>query len=454
MYKLTVKDIVEATGGVLLCGDETTEIGGMSTDSRQIEAGGLYVPVIGERVDGHRFIESALQKGAATLTSEHTGVVVSDKPFIYVSDTVKAMQAIGAFVRTKFKKPVIGVTGSVGKTTTRQMIATALSGCIAVYQTQGNKNSQVGVPYTLRDIDETTEAAVIEMGISEEGQMEILSELVKPDICVVTMIGVAHIEFLKTQENIRKEKLSITSHMNPDGVLFLNGDDALLAEVKDALGVRTFSYGISEACDYRAEHLHMEDYQYVYEFVHGDTRIPVRLNALGKHNVGNSLVGLAIADYLGLDLEKAAAQFANFSGLRQNLIRVPGKYTIIDDTYNASPDSMKASLNVLEELETEGKKIAVLGDMLELGEKAEDYHYELGKFVATKKIDELVVIGDLAQYIMQGVKDSESDIACYTFKDNGEIALYLLSVMRAEDIVLMKASNSMKLEEVVNNMLG
>ena len=157
---------------------------------------------------------------------------------------------------------------------------------------------------------------------------------------------------------------------------------------------------------------------------------------------------------MGFDLEKAAAGLSEFKGLRQKLIRVPGKYTIIDDTYNASPDSMKASLDVLEDLETTGKKIAVLGDMFELGENAEQYHYEVGKYVATKKIDELVVVGDLAQHIMQGVQDSNSDINCYSFKDNGEVALYLLSVMQPEDIVLIKGSNGMHLDEVVNNMLG
>ena len=454
MYRLTIKDILEATGGVLLCGDENTEIKDVCINSKEIKPGDLFVPIIGERVDAHRFIESALHTGAATLTSQHTDIVVSEKPFVYVSDTEKALQDIGAYVRRKFKKPVIGVTGSVGKTTTRQMIATVLSGCLNVYQTEGNLNSQIGVPLTLRRIDENAEAAVLEMGISEPGQMEILSDMVKPDICVVTMIGVAHIEFMKTRENIRKEKLSIINHMSPDGVLFLNGDDALLAEVKGDTGVGTFTYGTGADCDYRAENLHMEDYQYVYDFVHGDTRVHVRLNALGKHNVGNSLVGLAIADYMGLDLEKAAAGLSEFKGLRQKLIRVPGKYTIIDDTYNASPDSMKASLDVLEDLETTGKKIAVLGDMFELGENAEQYHYEVGKYVATKKLDELVVVGDLAQHIMQGVKDSNSDINCYSFKDNGEVALYLLSVMQPEDIVLIKGSNGMHLDEVVNNMLG
>lgn len=454
MYNLTVKEIVDVTGGVLLCGDENTVIQDICINSKEIKQGDLFVPIIGEKVDAHRFIESAMQTGTATLTSEHTGIVVSDKPFIYVSDTLTAMQEIGVYVRDHFKKPIVGVTGSVGKTTTRQMIATVLSGCLNTYQTYGNQNSQIGVSLTLANIDMDADVAVLEMGISEFGQMERLSSMVKPDICVVTMIGVAHIEYMKTQENIRKEKLSITNHMSKNGVLFINGDDSLLAEVKEQTGVKTFTYGISADCDYRAENLHMENFQYVYDFVHGDTRIPIILNALGKHNVGNSLVGLAIADYMGLDLEKAAAGLKEFKGLRQKLIQVPGKYTIIDDTYNASPDSMKASLSVLEEMETSGKKIAVLGDMFELGSDEKEYHYEVGKFLATKKIDELVVVGELTQEIVKAVQECNSDIKCYSFKDNGEVALYLLSVMCPEDIALIKGSNGMHMNEIVSNLLG
>lgn len=454
MYNIKVSDILKATGGRLLCGDENVCIKDICIDSKQIKDGDLFVPIIGEKVDAHRFIESALSVGAATLTSEHDNVVISDKPYIRVMDTVKALQDIGAYIRNTYKRPIIGVTGSVGKTTTREMIAHALSACMNIYQTEGNLNSQIGVPITLSRINPDSEAAVLELGISEEGQMDILSNLVRPDICVVTIIGVAHIEFMKTQENIRKEKLSIINGMNKDGVLFLNGDDPLLAEINGDTGVKTFYYGTGENCDYRAENIHMENYQYVYDYVHGERRIKVVLNALGKHNVGNSLVGIAIADYMGLDVEKAAAAYADFKGIRQKLYMVPGKYTIIDDSYNASPDSMKASINVLADMDNKGKKIAVLGDMFELGENSIEYHLEVGRHLATKKIDELVVVGELSQYIKQAVEESDSSIRCYSFKDNGEVALYLLSVMNEDDIVLIKGSNGMHLNEIVNNMMG
>ena len=449
MNNITVKDIIRATGGELLCGDENTEIKDICINSREAKPGDLFVPIIGEKVDAHRFIENALEVCAATLTSEHNQNVLSDKPYIKVNNTVKALQDIGVYIRNRFDIPIVGITGSVGKTTTREMVATALNANKAVYQTDKNFNSQVGVPITLSRMNENAEIAVLEMGMSEPGQMDILSGIVKPDICVVTMIGVAHIEFLKTKENIRDEKLSIVHHMNPEGVLFLNGDDKMLAEVRDKLSVKTLYYGTSEECEYRAENIRIINYRYAYDYVHDNTRIPVVINALGKHNVINSLIGLAITDYMGLDVKKAAESFAHFEGMRQKLIQVPESYTIIDDTYNASPDSMKAAIEVLHELESQGKKFIVLGDMFELGENEKKFHYEVGEYLADKSIDELIVIGDLAQNIAQALKDKNSSITIRSFKDKEEIAFYLKSDMTSNDIVLLKASNGMKLYDLV-----
>ena len=453
---ITVREIVDVTKGKLLNGSEDVVLYDICIDSRMTKEGDLFVPIIGEKTDGHYFIEQSLDKCAATLTSRPDEKITVDKPYILVDETIKALQDIGAYVRNKFNIPFIGVTGSVGKTTTREMIATALSGEKKVYRTSGNHNSQIGTPLILSRIDEDAEIAVIEMGMSEEGQMDILSHLVKPDICVVSKIGVAHIEFLKTKENIRKEKLSIINAMSEDGALFLNGDDDMLEEIKGKTGVKTFYYGTKEWCDYRAENIHMENYQYVYDYVHDDDRIKVILNALGNHNVINSLAGLAIADYMGLDVQIAAKQFETFQGLRLKLLHIPNKYTIIDDTYNASPDSMKASLDVLDEFDVMegGRRLAVLGDMFELGENSEKYHYETGEYLAKKSIDDLIVVGELSQHIADAVEANNPNIKCYRFKDNGEVALYLLSVMKPEDIVLIKGSNGMHLNEIVSNLLG
>ncbi|MBR1866637.1 MAG: UDP-N-acetylmuramoyl-tripeptide--D-alanyl-D-alanine ligase [Lachnospiraceae bacterium] len=456
MEHITVKDIVEMTGGVLMCGDENTPVTDMWTNSREMKEGDLFVPVIGERVDGHRFIESALEKAAATLTSRHNDVVVSEKPYIRVDNTVVAMQRIGAGIRKRLLDiPVIAVTGSVGKTTTREMITLALSSARRTFHTERNLNSQIGVPITLSRMSREDEIAVLELGISEDGQMDILSEMVRPDMAVVTTIGVAHIEYMKTQENIRKQKLSIVHSMKEGGTLFLNGDDALLRGAVEAeqLTCRTLFYGTEDWCDYYARDIAYQDTYTTFICVHGKEEVPVRLKALGRHNVGNCVAALAVASENGIPMEVAAREFAAFEGQRQRIIRSENRFTIIDDTYNASPDSMKASIDVLCDMPCTGHRVAVLGDMFELGENEVRYHREIGQFLLNKPIDALVVLGELSQNIKTVLEEQDSRIKVYSFADKEETALCLMAMLKPEDIVLLKASNGMHLNEIVNILM-
>lgn len=452
MENVTVKDIVEMTGGVLMCGDENTEVLDICIDSREIKEGDLFVPVIGEKVDGHRFIESALETGAATLTSEHNGVVVAEKPYIRVDNTVDALQRIGTALRERFPKPVIAVTGSVGKTTTREMITKALSSARKTFQTPKNFNSQIGLPITLSRMGSMDEVAVLELGISEAGEMDVLSQMAKPDMAVVTTIGVAHIEFMKTQENIRKEKLSIVHYMKEGGTLFLNGDDRLLKEAvqTEQLTCRTLFYGTEDWCDYYAKNIVYHDSYTTFTCVHGNEEIEVVLSTLGKHNVGNCVVALAVANENGIPMETAAKEFTEFVGQRQKLLRLENKFTMIDDTYNASPDSMRASIDVLCDMPCEGRRVAVLGDMFELGENEVQYHREIGEFLLDKPIDEVVVLGTLSQHIKEVLENGDTSIKVYTFSDNEEAAIYLVATLRPEDVVLIKASNGMNLKEIVD----
>jgi UDP-N-acetylmuramoyl-tripeptide--D-alanyl-D-alanine ligase len=446
-----VRDILAATGGFLLCGNEDTVITDICINSKEVKPGDLFVPIIGERVDAHRFIESALETCAATLTSEHNNVVVSDKAFIRVDDTVKALQAIGSYIRNRYNMPVIGVTGSVGKTTTREMITAAISTSKKCFHTEGNFNSQIGVPITLSKMTDEYEAAVIEMGISEPGQMDVLSSMVKPDICVVTVIGVAHIEFMKTRENIRKEKLSIINGMSENGLLLINGDDDMLSEVKDSMPCRTITFGCSEACDFRAENIRIENDMTVFECVHEQEQVTVKMNVMGKHNVRNALAGIAAAYSIGIPMETAAGAFESFAGQRQRIMKLENRYTILDDTYNASPDSMKASIDVLCDMECAGKKFAVIGDMFELGADSLLYHRQIGEYLCDKKIDEVIVIGEHAQEVKKALDECDTKYAkTYSFSDNEEVALYLMAIMEPEDIVLIKGSNGMHLNEIVN----
>lgn len=456
MENITVHDIVEMTGGVLLCGSADTQVMDICINSKEIKEGDLFVPIIGERVDAHRFIESALEKGAATLTSEHDAVVGSDKPYIRVDNTVEALQRIGAGIRRRINLPVVAVTGSVGKTTTREMITRALSAGKRTFHTEGNFNSQIGVPITLSRMSREDEIAVLELGISETGQMDILSAMVEPDMAVVTTIGVAHIEFMKTQETIRHEKLRVIHSMREGGTLFLNGDDALLKCAADTehITCRTLFYGTSDWCDYYAKDIVFHDTCTTFTCVHGEDEVKVYLNTLGRHNVGNCVAALAVACENGIPMETAAREFEYFKGQRQRVIPLEGRFTLIDDTYNASPDSMKASIDVLCDMPCKGRRVAVLGDMFELGANEVEYHREIGAFLLDKPLEEVVVLGELSQHIKQVIEAADTGIKVYTFSDNEEAAIYLMATLRPEDIVLIKASNGMNLKEIVNILLS
>ena len=450
MINITVKDILTATGGRLLCGDLDMQLNDIKTDSRDVKPGDLFVPIIGEKVDAHRFVEQVLETGAASLTSKHDEML-SDTACIRVDDTVAALQQIGAYIRNRYDIPFVGVTGSVGKTTTREMVAAALSTAKHCFQTSENKNSQIGVPLTLSLLSPEDEIAVIEMGISEPGQMEILSNIVKPDKCIVTVIGVAHMETMCSKENIRNEKLSIINHMKENGVLFLNNDDIMLHEIKDEMPCQVVTFGLSEDSDYKATNMRMENGLTVFECVHGDDEVTVRLNALGRHNVRNALTGIAVADSYGIPMDVSSKAYEHFVGMRQNVIQLPDKYTIIDDTYNASPDSVKASIDVLCDIPCQGRLFAVLGDMLELGENSSDYHRQIGEYLCDRHIDEVLVIGEEAQEIKRVLDECETFYGrAYSFTDNEEIAIYLMAIMKPGDVVLIKGSNGMNLKEVVN----
>lgn len=466
MKGITIKDIVSVTGGVLLCGDENKEIKEFSIDSRQGNMDSIFVPIIGERVDAHRFIESALAINGATFTMEHDEPIAGfeDIPWIRVEDTVKAMQQVGTYYRRQLNLPVVAVTGSVGKTTTREMIACALSAGKNVFQTLGNQNSQVGVPLTLSHMTKEHEAAVLEIGMSERGQISILTNMIKPDIAVVTLIGVSHIAQLGSQENICLEKMDITLGLPEDGLVFLNGDDPFLAPYKDKLDKKVFLYGMAKNCDYRAEDIRTEKDRTSFVFSYKDGKLPVTLSTMGDHNVRNALAALGVCHQMGVDLVAAAGKLHEFKGQRQKVI-LTDRCILIDDTYNASPDSMKAAIKVLatldvsegtESLKQKGRRIAGLSDMLELGEHEKEYHYQVGEFIAGQPIDLLAAYGELSKEIIRGLKENarDRDIKCVWFETREELSDYLLDQVKAEDILLLKGSNGMKLKEISERIQG
>ena len=470
MTGITVKELLEATGGNLLLGQEDQHAGHISLDSRKMEGDDLFVPIVGERVDAHLFLCQAIASGAAAVfTSEHHrwedvkasvrqqcgGNREQEKKalgaaWIEVPDTKKALQDLGSFCRKRLTLPLVGITGSVGKTTTREMIAEALSAGFLVYKTPGNSNSQVGVPITIAEIPQSAEIGVIELGMSEPGEMERISRVARVDCAVITNIGVAHIEQLGSQEHILEEKLHIQDGMPAEGILFLNGDDPLLASVVPKEGRKRVLYGLGRDCDYRAEDLHLEEGYPVFTAVHGDRSVRVRLQVMGSHMVSNAMAALAVADTYGLSMEKAALALGQFKGYkgRQQIFQWGG-VTVIDDSYNASPVSMKAGLEVLASVKGEGRRIAVLADMKELGLEAVRFHEEIGAYIGEHPLDMVLLLGELASCIGSGMDAARAVTPHIEMDRLAQVEEWLDEHIREGDCILFKGSNSMKLSEAV-----
>ncbi|MFR5601935.1 MAG: UDP-N-acetylmuramoyl-tripeptide--D-alanyl-D-alanine ligase [Lachnospiraceae bacterium] len=449
MEDMRVKEIVEATGGRLLCGDENRPVCHICIDSRAVAAGDLFVPLVGEKVDAHRFLPQVTAQGAAAvLTSEHDQAE-GETAWIRVKDTKQALQDLGACYRNRLALPLVGITGSVGKTTTREMVATALSAGFQVFKTAGNLNSQVGVPMTLTELTKADQIGVIELGMSEPGELSVIARIARVNMAVITNIGITHIEQLGSQENIYREKLCIQDGMAEDGILFLNGDDPYLKETKARDGRRTIYYGTGEHCDYRAVDITVKQGFPVFTAVHEDQAVPVSLQVMGSHNILNAMASLAVAAENGVSMEAAAKALASYTGFqgRQQIRHVKGM-TVIDDTYNASPVSMKAGVEVLCSMAEEGRKIAVLADMKELGPDTVRFHQEVGSFIGERSLDAVFLLGDLAVGIGTGIREKNLDTELFYFSDRQQLTQALSDYLQSGDHVLLKGSNSMKLGEV------
>ena len=337
MENVSVQDIVLATGGVLLSGDDGVMLNKIRLDSRQVETGDLFVPIIGEKVDAHKFLEQVAEKGAgAVLTSEHKEkteeMAETSCAWIAVDDTKKALQAVGRYLRKRLPLPIVGVTGSVGKTTTREMIAAALSARFHVYKTPGNSNSQVGVPITVSEITKEDEVGVLELGMSEPGELTVIARIAKPDVAVITNIGITHIEQLGSRENIYREKLTIQDGLSDGGILILNGDDDMLCRTRGKAGVKTVYYGAGEPCDYRAVDIVLMDGKTEFTAVHAGKTQKVLLNVMGTHNVMNALAAIAVCCERGMTMEEAAEGLLTFHGFKhRQQVYADGRFTVMDE---------------------------------------------------------------------------------------------------------------------------
>lgn len=430
-------------------GAQTTLAGSfdaVTTDTRAIAQDGLFIALRGERFDGHSFAAQALAQGAAAVVTERD-LGLGERQLL-VADTHRALLALAGYYRSLFQIPVIGVTGSVGKTTTKEMIHTVLSAKYNTLKNEGNLNNEIGVPLTLFRLEKAHEAAVIEMGMSGFGEIARMTRAVRPDAAVISNIGVSHIEKLGSQEGILRAKLEILDGMAPTAPLFLNGDDPLLATVRPGAHPVTF-YGIEQdRCSVQALHLTSEGAgtDFALQFPGGTGR--VSLPCPGRHNVYNALAAFAVGVYAGVEPQAAMEALRGYvpAGMRQR-IRKAGGATFIEDCYNASPDSVAAALAVLAEMQA-ARRIAVLGDMLELGAVSEQAHATSGKLAAQRGVSILMTYGERSAATAQAARACGlRDVRAYD--DKRQLADDLAAELRQGDAVLFKASRGMKLEDVI-----
>lgn len=429
------------------------EITNICIDTREVVPGSLFVAIKGERFDGHDFIPKAFELGAAAAVSHK--VMEASGPLLLVHNTRKALLELGGWYRSRFDLFVAAVTGSVGKTSTKEMIDTVLSAQFKTLKTEGNLNNEIGLPKTLFRLDSSYEAAVIEMGMSGFGEISRLSKAAQGSVGVITNIGVSHIEKLGSRENICKAKLEILDGLKPGAPLVLNGDDDLLnaIEPEDHPVIR---YGIqNKAVDIRAEQIKQAGTETLFDLLFAGKCYQARIPVLGNHHVMNALAAFAVGIQAGMRPETIVAALPGYqpSGMRQKIVDCRG-IMVIEDCYNASPDSMRASLGVLKMLDVPGKRAAVLGDMLELGRYSERAHREVGRMAAENGVDFLLCVGPEARFIAEEGQKSGRIPTCRWFPDKEELADWLRRNLAAGDAVLFKASRGMKLEEIISAFYG
>ncbi|MGN0161257.1 MAG: UDP-N-acetylmuramoyl-tripeptide--D-alanyl-D-alanine ligase [Lachnospiraceae bacterium] len=450
MKNMTLINIANACNGIYhgTEDEKNMEVTAITTDSRKVSEGCLFVAIKGNKFDGHDFIESSYVYGALAVLVEKE-LKDCTYPYIRVESTLEAVKKIAAFYRSQLSLTVVGITGSVGKTSTKEAIAGVLSQKYRVLKTEGNFNNELGVPLTLFRLSTEDEVAVVEMGISDFGEMHRLSEIVKPDICVITNIGICHLENLKSRDGVLRAKSEIFDYMNPNGAVVLNGDDDKLSTIGMIHGALPRFFGMNPQHDVWAENVRSEGLYGTYCRVH-DARgeYEVTIPIPGKHMVHNVLAATMVAELLGLtneEIKRGVEKLTTMNG-RNNLI-FGNKYTIIDDCYNANPMSMRASVDVLCEAQT--RKVAILGDMGELGADEKKLHYELGEYVAKSDVDLLLCVGDLSVEMQQGYRMARPTGEIMHYDTVGELLQDLCHQLHAGDAVLVKASHFMKFSEIV-----
>lgn len=454
MEPITLAELLNAVGGTLLgeFADLDAKITAVDTDSRNMHPGSLFIPLEGERFDGHSFIDAALDTGAAgCLTVRAREHYRPDKFYIKVRSTQRALRDLAQWYKRRFDIPFICITGSVGKTTTKDMVAAVLGERYRVLKTDGNFNNNIGLPLTLLRLDHSVELCVLEMGMNHAGEIEYLSDIVEPDVALITNVGDSHIENLGSREGIFKAKCEIFSHMKPGGTAILNGDDEWLRTLRGKLSGQTLFAGAGEGLDYRATEIRSDGETHLDCVVTTPKgKFDVCIPALGGHMIYPVLMACAVGELFGLTSEELARGVQNFlpTKMRMNVLRLPGDVVVLNDAYNANPQSMRAAAAVLGDARGR-RKVAVVGDMLELGDGSAMFHRAVGASFAELGTECLMAVGDLARYIAEGAEEAGLPEVCW-YADQESALPAILEKLQPGTTILVKASRAMQFEKIVD----
>ena len=451
MLELNLQEIVKATKGVLLKEADVKEIKAVSTDTRKIEEGTMFIALKGENFNGNNYVLEAFNKGAKIAIVDEVkcdlNELKEDVALIKVQNTGRALMDLAKFYREKLGLKVVGITGSAGKTSTKDLVAAVLSDKYKVFKTKGNFNNEIGLPLMILELDSTYDVAILEMGMRGLGQIKELAEIASPDLGIITNIGISHIEILKTRENILKAKMEIATFFDKNNTLVVCGNDDFLGSLPSA-EYKIVKTGVGENFKIGAKNIALEELSSKFTVYDGEKEEEFSLDMPGEHNISNLMLGIAIAKELGLSFEEMKRGLNNIeaTSMRLELIKKDG-FSILNDCYNSSPVAVKSAIDVMKNIEGK-RRIAVLGTMRELGHKSEEAHEEIGKYAKENGIEKVLCFGDFSENIKEGYGEG-----CTVYENKEELIKDLLNIICDGDIILVKASRSLKFEEITKALL-
>lgn len=451
MLELNLQEIVKATKGALLKEADVKEIKAVSTDTRKIEEGTMFIALKGENFNGNNYVLDAFNKGAKIAIVDEVkcdlNELKEDVALIKVQNTGRALMDLAKFYREKLGLKVVGITGSAGKTSTKDLVAAVLSYKYKVFKTKGNFNNEIGLPLMILELDSTYDVAILEMGMRGLGQIKELAEIASPDLGIITNIGISHIEILKTRENILKAKMEIATFFDKNNTLVVCGNDDFLGALPEA-EYKIVKTGVGENFKIGAKNIALEELSSKFTVYDGEKEEEFSLDMPGEHNISNLMLGIAIAKELGVSFEEMKRGLKNIeaTSMRLELIKKDG-FSILNDCYNSSPVAVKSAIDVIKNIEGK-RRIAVLGTMRELGHKSEEAHEEIGKYAKENGIEKVLCFGDFSENIKEGYGEG-----CTVYENKEELIKDLLNIICDGDIILVKASRSLKFEEITKALL-